>query len=159
MPVDDLVAIVHADDSQPRRVADLDVGDIGHRDRSRLVGLQHDVADVVERVDEADAANVEGLLADAQIVAAGVGVGVRDRADQGRERNLVVGQLLRIDIDVVFLGQSAETGNVDHAGNGLELLLEDPVLDLLLLDQIVIGTLDRVAIDFADRIFRRDSGA
>ena len=66
---------------------------------------------------------------------------------------MVVGQALRIDVDVVFLGQPAEAGNVDYARHRFQLLLENPVLDLFLLDQIVIGALDGVTVDLADRIF------
>ncbi len=40
-------------------------------------------------------------------------------------------QLLRIDFDMVLLGQAAEARDVDYPINGLELLLQHPVLDLL----------------------------
>ncbi len=155
----DLVAIVHADDTQTGRIADTHVGDIGHRDRRAFVRGQHDVANVVERMDEADAANVEGLLADREIIPACVGVRVRDRAGQSCERHLVIGQLLRIYVDLVLFRQPAKTADIDHTRNCLELLLKHPVLDLLLLEQVVIGTLHRVAVNFTDRILRRNPRA
>ena len=106
-------------------------------------------------MDETDPAHIEGLLANIQIVAAGIGIRVLDRGDYLRERNRVVNQLLRIEFDVVLLGQPAEAIDVEHARHGLVLLFANPVFDLLLFDQVMVGALDRVAIDFSDRIFRR----
>ena len=108
-------------------------------------------------MDKADSAHVEGLLADVEVVAAHVDVGVAERGQQRGQRNVVVGKPLRIDVDMVFLGQSAEAGNVDYARYGFELLLENPVLDLFLFQQVVVGTFHRVTIDLTDRIFRRDA--
>src|SRR5580704_2173336 len=108
-------------------------------------------------MDEADPANIEGLLANAYIVAARAGIGVTDGADQGRKRDRIIGKLLGIDIDVVFLGESAEPRNVEHAINGAKLLLDYPVFDFLFMDQIMIGPFHRIAVDFADRIFGRNS--
>ena len=95
------------------------------------MGVEHDVADVVERMDEADSAHVEGLLADPQVVTADVDVGIGQRGHQPRQRDAVMHQFLRVDVDMVLLGQSAETRDVDYSVNGLELLLQYPVLDLL----------------------------
>ena len=73
-PFDDLVLIVFADDSQPWRIADLDIGDVGNLDRCGIGGVEHDVANVIETEEETKLAHVERLLADAHIVAASVGV-------------------------------------------------------------------------------------
>ena len=66
-------------------------------------------------------------------------------------------ELVCIDVDVVLLGQAAETCHVLDPRNSLELFFEYPVLDLFFLDQVVIGTLDRVAIDLANRIVGIDA--
>jgi hypothetical protein len=73
-----------ADDSKPRRVPDLNAGDVGDLDRGGLVGVEHDVADVVEAAEKSEPADVERLLADTHVVAAGVGVRVLQRRDQCR---------------------------------------------------------------------------
>ena len=92
---------------------------------------EHHVADVIQRMDKADSAHVEGLLSDSQVVTADIDVGVGQRRDQARQRDTVVHQFLRVDVDMVLLGQSAETRDIDYPINGLELLLQYPVLDLL----------------------------
>ena len=81
---DDLVLIILADDSKPRRITDRDVGDVGDLDRGGLAGIEHNLADVVETVEKTEPAHVERLLADAHIIAAGVGVGVLQGRDQRR---------------------------------------------------------------------------
>ena len=79
-------------------------------------------------------------------------------AGQRRQRQLVVVELLRIDVDVVLLGQSAEARHVDHARHRLELLFEHPVLDFLFREQVVVRAFDDVAVDLADRIVGRNRG-
>ena len=151
------VAIVHPDDAQPGRVTDRDVGHVAHGDRRRLADRQQRVADVFERFDEAEATHVEGLLANVEIVAARADIGVGECGGQGGKRNVVVVQFLRIDVNVVLLGKSAEGAVADHARHGAELTRDDPVVNRLLVEKIVLGTLDGVAVDLADGIFRRDA--
>ena len=135
------------------------ISDIVDSDRRALGRGQHDIPNIAQRMDKADAANVEGLFADREIIARRRWCSSSDRVDQGGERNLVIGQVLRIDVDLVLLGEPAKTGDIDHTRNSLELLFKHPVLDLLLLDQVMIGTFNRIAIDFANRILGRNSRA
>jgi hypothetical protein len=65
-------------------------------------------------------------------------------------------QFLCVDINVVLLGQAAEARNVDYSVNSLELLLDDPVFDLLFSHQVMVGALELIPIDLADRILGRD---
>src|SRR6516225_4703225 len=55
---------------------------------------------------------------------------------------------------MIFFGQSAKARNINHTGNGLELFFEYPILNFLLFEQIMVGALDNVVIDLADRVFR-----
>ena len=64
-------------------------------------------------------------------------------------------ELRWIEIDVVFLGEPAEARHVEDPGHGFELLFEHPVFDLFLTDQVVVGTLNYIAIDFSNWIFGR----
>ena len=61
-------------------------------------------------------------------------------------------ELVGIDADLVLAGDAAEAGDIDHAGDGLELLLELPVLERLELHAVVggIGGAQRVPVDLAD---------
>ena len=94
---DRVVLVVVAPDAEPRHVADRDRGDVLHLQR-HAVGLgQDDVLDVVDLValgqivvaavvDQADAADVDGLLADADFAPADVDVGVAQRASAAAAR-------------------------------------------------------------------------
>ena len=70
---------------------------------------------------------------------------------------MVVLQFLRVNVDMILLGEPAESAVADHARHGAELARDNPVVDRLLVEQIVVGALDRVAVDLADRIFGRDT--
>jgi hypothetical protein len=78
-PLDYLRVIIHSDDAQARRPSHRYIGDVGDADRGRFVSGQNDVTNVVERVDETDTADVKGLLADVDIIAAGIDVGILNR--------------------------------------------------------------------------------
>ena len=75
---------VLADDAEPRRVADEHARDVAHAHRHALGLGDDDVADVAQRLDEADAAHVERLLAERDALAADVLVGVGERVDELR---------------------------------------------------------------------------
>src|ERR1700747_1955276 len=108
-------------------------------------------------MDETDTPDVEHLLTNVEIAPACVGVGVLNGGDHLRERNCIMNEVRWIDIDVVFLAQTTEPGYVEDAGNGFKLLFADPVLDCFLLDEVVIRTLHSVPVDFANRVFRRET--
>ena len=80
-----------------------------------------------------------------------------ERAGQGGKRNVIVVQFLRVNVDMILLGEPAESAIADHARHGAELARDNPVVDGLLVKQIVVRALDRVAVDLADRIFGRDT--
>ena len=79
--------------------------------------------------DQADGADVDLLESGLDEAAAGVdavdGELLFDLED-ARRRGI---ELVGIHANLVFAGDAAETGNIHHIGDGLELLLEDPVLD------------------------------
>jgi len=52
---------------------------------------------------------------------------------------LIIIQLGRIDIDVVLLGEASKAGDVLYARHGFQLFLENPILDFLLANQVLIG--------------------
>ena len=85
------------------------------------------LADVVQRTDEADAADVERLLAERQPLAADVLVGVRESRRQLVERHVVPAQPVGVDLDVVLLRVAAEPDDVDDARRLTELTFQRPV--------------------------------
>ncbi len=157
--------VVLADHAEARRVTHLDAGDVADADRDALLLDDDDVLDVVQRVaqraapaEEADAADVERLLAHAEPLAAHVGVGVLHAGDELLERHPVAAEAVGIDGDLVLLGLAAVAGDVDHARDLLELALEDPVLRRLELAEGVTLALQGVAVHLADGVPRRDGG-
>ena len=67
-------------------------------------------------------------------------------------REAVGDQLLGVELDLVLLGRAAEAGDVDHALDALEGLLEGPVFERLLLHHVVggVGAFEGVPVDLAD---------
>src|SRR6185369_13737879 len=112
---DDVVFVVARGDAEARREADLDAGDVGQDHRQAALLAEHDVADVGERAEYADAAYVYRLLAHRDGAAAHVGVAGGDRLDDLRQRQPVGAHAIQIDFGLIFLGLAAEHGNVGHA--------------------------------------------
>ena len=71
---DDVGLLVTACETEPGRVADLNLGDVRHQHRHAPLLGHYDIADIVHRGDDADAADIDGLFADRDGAAADVGV-------------------------------------------------------------------------------------
>ena len=113
-----VVFVVLAGDAEPRHVADRNLGDILDLYRHAVDLSQHDILDVADpptlgqigvaaAIHQADAADVDRLLADSDLAAADIDVGVAERADDLRQRDAVGVELVEIDVDVVLLGRAA----------------------------------------------------
>ena len=61
-------------------------------------------------------------------------------------------ELVGVDADLIFAGCAAEAGDIDDAGDGLELLFELPILEGLELHVVVggVGGAEGVPVDLAD---------
>ena len=105
---------------------------------------------------EADAADVVGLLADDEASAADVLVGVGDRRGDLREGDALAPQPERVDLHVVLLGLAAVARDVDDAVDLSPLPLQDPVLDRLQVADRVALALEGVAVDLSDGVPRRE---
>jgi hypothetical protein len=145
--------------SRPRtvadRAADPDLGDVAHPDRRPLLGRDHDVGDVVGRLDEADAADGEGVLPAGDVAAAGVGIVGGHGVEDLLEGEVVAAQPPRVDGDLILLDAAAPGDDVHHARDLPELALEDPVLERLQLHERQGLRLEGVAIDFPDHAGER----
>ena len=86
-----------------------DIGDIAEKDGHAVVLGDDDVAHVVERVQQADAAHIDALAAHGQVVAARVGVAVLNGGDDLGHGDAVGQQLGRIDFGLVLARGAAET--------------------------------------------------
>ena len=133
---DDVGPVVAAGDAEPGRVADLDLGDVGHQHRHAALLGQHDIADVVHRGDDADAADIDRLLADRDGAAADIGIARRNRGHDLRQRQPVGHHAVEIDLGLEFLGLAAEHGDVGDARHDAQLALDHPVLQRLELHDV-----------------------
>ena len=114
---DDVVLLVAADLAEARLEAFADFGDVADSDGRAVLFRDDDGADVVGTVDLAEGADVDVLIAELEVVAAGVGVGGLDGVDDLRERDAVAEELVGVGLDLVLARGAAEGGDVDDAGN------------------------------------------
>src|SRR5262249_61511161 len=99
------------------RVADRHLGNVLHEYRHTVRLKKRNVLDILDleslrqiggaaAVDEADPANIDGLLADIDRAAAHIDIGVADGGDHLGQRNTVGIKLVQIDLDIVLLGRA-----------------------------------------------------
>ena len=74
------------------------------------------------------AAHVDALIAEGEVVASGVGIAVLDGGEDLGQGHIHGQQLVGISFDLVLAGGPAEGGDVDNAGNLLQLAADEPVL-------------------------------
>ena len=95
-----VVVVIPAGDAEPRHVADRDLGDILDLDRNAVDLREDDILDVVDvpalgqilvaaAIEQPDAADVHRLLADGDLAAADIDVGIAECADDLRYRDVV----------------------------------------------------------------------
>ena len=162
--------MVDAGDAEPRHIADRNLGNVLDLNRNAVELAEHDVLDVVDvialrqiliaaAVEQSDAADVHGLLADRDLAAADIDVGIAQRVDDLRYRDAVGVELMQIDVDIVLLGRAAPRVHLDHAvGHGEKAARRDPVLYGAQIGQPEMRWTDHlVAVDLADQARLRDA--
>jgi hypothetical protein len=91
------------------------------------------------------------LLAETNGAAANINVGVADRADHLRQRDIVGIELVEIDLDLKLLGSSAPGVDLNHTLDGQQPALHNPVLDGAKIGQPEVGRPGHlIAVDFTD---------
>src|SRR5215469_3055937 len=106
----------------------------------------------MDRREEADTAHVIGLFTEGKPLAADVLVGIWEGVGDLAESYALSAKSGGINLDVIFLGFSAETRDVDHARNAAKLPLKDPVLGSLEVSDRVTLAADDVSVHLADRV-------
>ncbi len=129
-----------------------DGGDVFDVEGGAGLSLEQGVFYVVDVAVEADLADVDLLPALLDEVAAGVDVVVGDLLLDLADGEAVGDEFIGVDADLVLAGDAAEAGDIDDAGDGLELLLELPVLEGLEGHAVVggVGGAQGVPVDLAD---------
>ncbi len=140
---------------------------VAQGDRSAVVGAQRYVFDILESADQADAAHDFFGVANLDHLGADVVVAALHSRDHILERDVVGAQLDGIEVDLVLAHEAAHAGHFSDARNGVELILDEPVLNRVQ-GAGVVGPFDRVPEDLPDagsigphhgRYFRRQKTA
>ena len=158
--LDDVIVVILPYDAKARLIADLNRGDILDLDGLAGSGAGNQrVADVVHRVDEANAAHHRRLRPKIDRLPADIAIGIVQRRQHLAQRQAIGNQLALIDRHLIGLALARPAIDIDHARHRLEAALEDPVLNGLEIgDRIIPGAHDAIAIDLANRAFGRNSG-
>ena len=107
-------------------------------ERGAVLGENDGLLDVVNVIDQADLADVDLLQAFLNETAAGIGVVVGELLLDLGEAQTVGDEFVGIEANLVFAGGTAEAGDVDDVGDGLEIFFDDPVFDGLQLHRVVL---------------------
>ena len=126
-------------------------GDFFDGDRRAVPGLHHRVFYVLHAGVEALGLHVDLLRALLNKAAAAVGVVVGDLLLHLADAQTVGHQLVGIELDLVFLGRTAEARHIHNANDALERLLYEPVFQRLLLHHVIggVGAFECVPVDLA----------
>src|SRR5262249_23344195 len=96
------------------------VGNIAQQYGHAIAGGDHNIADVVQVMQQANAAHVHALAAKGQVISAGVCVARTYGSYYLWQSHVHRQQPAWIDLRLVLLRGSTEGGNVDHARHLLE---------------------------------------
>src|SRR6266852_4199290 len=129
-----------------------DNGNIPHAQRSARLGDNDCVFYVLYIPDQADFADIDLLQTGFDEAATCIGVVVCELLLHLGEAQSVRDQFIGIHADLVFAGRTAETGNIDDIGDGLEVLFDYPIFDRFQLHHVVVGirAFQREEVDLAD---------
>src|SRR6516225_6013670 len=132
-------------DGQAARLGQDDVFDVLH-----VVAVRHNL--VAAAIDQPDAADVDRLLPDRDFAAADIDVGVSERGNKLRHRDIVRFELLQVGVDIKLFGGAAPGIDLSHAGNREQAARDDIVLQGAQIGQPEMRRSDDlVAVDFADQ--------
>src|SRR5580704_4694149 len=149
----DVGLVVASGNAQPRHETDFDLGHVLDQDRYPVRLAEHDVFDigystalcqivVAAGIDQADASDVDRLLAHRDLTTADIDVGIAERRDDLRNGDVVGFELVEIDIDVELLGGAAPRIDLYDAWNGQQPTPHDPVLHRAEVGQPEVGRPD-----------------
>src|ERR1700722_15615927 len=121
--------VLKSKNSKARRVADHDGADIFHAHGPAIVAADDDLADIVGRFQQAEAAHVVELSALRVKTASGVRVVRLDRVENVRDRLMKVIEPRRIEQDVILHRRAPEAGVVSNARYAAVRAFDDPVFE------------------------------
>ena len=125
----DFALAVQFGDAAPLVRTELDAGDIAQQHRRAAIGLEHDVAEIVDALQIALAADDVFEFREFDGPPPDVGIAGADRITHLRHGDAEIAHALRVEDDVVLFEESADTCDLGHAFGLGERELQIPVLD------------------------------
>ncbi len=116
-------------DAAPLVRAEFDPGHVAQQHRGAVIGLQHDVAEIVDALEVALAADDIFELGEFDGAAADIGVAGADGVAHLLHGDAAVAHALRIEDDVVLLDEAADTSHLGDAFGAGQREFQIPVLD------------------------------
>ena len=134
--LNDIVFIFTTDLTQPRLARLMHLCKIADKDGRAIHVLHHNIANLLNVVDQPDASHDVGLAVTFDDVATDVHITVGDGLKEFKAADAVGGKLVGIDAHLKRLDLAAETHDVGNAGNAAEFAFNHPVLQCLQLPYI-----------------------
>ncbi len=126
---DDLALTIARLQSAPDGSADFHLGDIAQIDGTSVFGFHHNGVEVVDARCQPDGADDQFLRIFFDELRTDIEVVRLDPVDDFVKRQVIAQQIGRIDIHMILLFVSTDAEHLGDAGNGLEVELDDPVLN------------------------------
>src|SRR6185503_4963722 len=136
--------------SHSERIADPNVCNLLNKYGHTAALANHDVLNVIHRLNETDAADDRPGAVRFDDIASDVRIASANRFDHFAEREAIGPEPVRIEIDLVLLDGSADGCHLGHTGDGIQLVPDEPVLQASQLAERQPIALDRVPEDVPD---------
>src|SRR5262245_61735298 len=153
--VDDVVLVVHSHDALALLIASANLSHVSNQHRHAGTFGDDDVANILNRAEEADAPDDELLFTLFDVTSAGVHVAAFERAEYLMERHTVGFHPHEVGCYLVLLDKAPAAHDVGHSWNELEVSFHNPVLDAAEFRGIVMVRLQIDAEDLADGTGKR----
>ncbi len=152
----DIVVVVERHHAGARASADDHIADVAHQHGLAVFGGDHDTRDVLQTLEQADAAQHQCLIAALQDAAADIAAVRIDRLRHLVDAHAVFAQQEGIDVNLVFLHRAAEAHHIRHTRHLAQCRTQHPVLQgAHIVGRHVGGHVQHIAIHLAHRIGQR----
>ncbi len=128
-----------------------DGGDVAHLDRRAFLLADDDLLEVLDRLDESDAADEKLDAVFLQHLRADIDVRLPHGLIDIEERDPMRAQFVRVNVDLILLHEAADARDFAHAFDGVDLVAQIPVLDAAQFREVEAFALDRIPKDLAER--------
>ncbi len=125
-------------------VANPNLADLVHIDRNATGCADHSLRDVIYRFDQPDASYDRPRAVRLEHVAADVLIAPAHRLHDIAERQVIGSEPVGIDVDLILLNVAADGCDLGDAGNCIQLITNEPVLDAAKVAERMTVALDRV---------------